>query len=439
MLARIAELQGTIQAVREGQERMLARLSASSECGLTKHEGAAGEGYNTSISRMNELEERNAALVQEVKELRARLTSPSSGADDSEPKNEGPIEPRPPPTSGELKGSEADQEIEMFLRSLKLEQAIVSQLPAGTTLTDFVHMTPAQIATVLHKAAPAMQQKVAFAQQKAQLVQEANGANGKQGKFLAQLKGGVLEDFLHGVTGIVNEPHADLEKGMMEEHTERPDSHVMFSTGNSGLTTYPALEYELVASGGSMLARKRVDGSEECVVVTGTRGCCKDGQVCEDLRVLRTLDYFGNFGQDGRLAFVEGDEVVVCEKFLPVVVDKGEDDSDEEDDANAVEGEDLSREDAEKRALRKQVRAHTHTHTHRPQVRVDDSRASLGDQKAAGPVPGPSGHAPLARPGRARRARVHCRPGHHRQSLHVHDQRSAHSVGVQRRPEGMSS
>jgi hypothetical protein len=329
--------------------------------GLTKHEGAAGGGYKTTTSRMMELEERNAALVQELKELRARLaaaacTSPASGADDSEPKNEGPVEPRPLPSSGaSLYPREADQEIEMFLRSLMLEHEIAFQLPAGTTLTDFVHMTPAQIATVLHKAAPAMQQKVDFAQRKARLVQEANGANGKQGKFLAQLQGGVLEDFLHGVTGIVNEPHADLEKGMREEHTERPDSHVMFSTGNSGLTTYPALEYELVASGGGMLARKGVDG-EECVIVTGTRGCCKDGQVCEDLRVLRTLDYFGNFGQDGRLAFVEGDELVVCEKFLPVVVDKGEDDSDEEEGSNAIEVEELSREDAEKRALREQVR-----------------------------------------------------------------------------------
>jgi hypothetical protein len=41
-----------------------------------------------------ELEERNAALVQELKELRARLaaaafTSPASTADDSDPKNEG--------------------------------------------------------------------------------------------------------------------------------------------------------------------------------------------------------------------------------------------------------------------------------------------------------------------------------------------------------------
>jgi hypothetical protein len=62
--------------------------------GLTKHEGAAGGGYKTTTSRMMELEERNAALVQELKELRARLaaaafTSPASTADDSDPKNEG--------------------------------------------------------------------------------------------------------------------------------------------------------------------------------------------------------------------------------------------------------------------------------------------------------------------------------------------------------------
>ena len=40
MLARIAEPQGTIRAVREGQERMLARLSASSECAGVNPPGA---------------------------------------------------------------------------------------------------------------------------------------------------------------------------------------------------------------------------------------------------------------------------------------------------------------------------------------------------------------------------------------------------------------
>ena len=37
-------------------------------------------------------------------------------------------------------------------------------------------------------------------------------------------------------------PDADIEKGLREEHTERDDSHVEFSTPNSnyGITTNPA-------------------------------------------------------------------------------------------------------------------------------------------------------------------------------------------------------
>ena len=51
------------------------------------------------------------------------------------------------------------------------------------------------------------------------------------------------------------------------------------------------------------------------VAVTSTRGCYKKGQTQPDLRVLRPIAYFGDFGKDGRLKWGVGDEVVVGEAF----------------------------------------------------------------------------------------------------------------------------
>ena len=60
---------------------------------------------------------------------------------------------------------------------------------------------------------------------------------------------------------------------MREEHTMLPDSDDEFSTANYGLTTTPAKEWALVLEGGCA----EVEGKEDRVSVTGTRGCCKKG------------------------------------------------------------------------------------------------------------------------------------------------------------------
>ena len=60
---------------------------------------------------------------------------------------------------------------------------------------------------------------------------------------------------------------------MREEHTMLPDSDDKFSTANYGLTTTPSKEWALVLEGGSGCAK--VEGKEDSVSVTGTRGCCK--------------------------------------------------------------------------------------------------------------------------------------------------------------------
>jgi hypothetical protein len=106
-----------------------------------------------------------------------------------------------------------------------------------------------------------------------------------KGKFTGELKGGPLDDFYKGVTGVCGELDADIEKGKREEHTMLPGSDVEFSTPDYGLTTTPSKEWALVLEGGSGCAA--VEGKEGSVSVTGTRGCFKDGQTQPDLRVLR--------------------------------------------------------------------------------------------------------------------------------------------------------
>ena len=93
----------------------------------------------------------------------------------------------------------------------------------------------------------------------------------------------------------------------------RPDSDDEFSTPNYGLTTTPSKEWALVLEGGSGCAK--VEGKEDSVSVTGTRGCFKDGKMQPDVRVLRPITYYGDFGDDGRLRWGVGDEVVVGEAF----------------------------------------------------------------------------------------------------------------------------
>jgi hypothetical protein len=70
-------------------------------------------------------------------------------------------------------------------------------------------------------------------------------------KFTGELQGGSLEDFYQGVTGVCGPPDADIEKGMREEHTARPDSKTEFTTPNYGITTTPDTEWSLMFEGGS--------------------------------------------------------------------------------------------------------------------------------------------------------------------------------------------
>jgi len=109
----------------------------------------------------------------------------------------------------------ANSDLELVLRSQKLECILASFFPSGTKLEDLGKMGHAQFSDIVNLSHPAMVQLlVDLAVGKAQ-----DGAGGS--KFtLDELKGGPLDDFYKGVTGVCGEPDADIEKGMREERLE---------------------------------------------------------------------------------------------------------------------------------------------------------------------------------------------------------------------------
>ena len=166
----------------------------------------------------------------------------------------------------------ANSDLEQVLRSKHFECAVAAFFPIGTTFEDVGKMSHAQFSAVVDQSRGAqIQLLVELGAQLAAVTSAQHAAEGV--KFASELKGGTIEDFYAGVTGLCGEPDADIEAGMRREHTECDDSDVAFSTPNYGIRTTPRTEFELVAGGGS--GCEKAEGVEEGVVVTGTRGCFK--------------------------------------------------------------------------------------------------------------------------------------------------------------------
>jgi len=165
-----------------------------------------------------------------------------------------------------------NSDLELVLRSQRLECVLASFFPSGTKFEDLGKMDHTQFSAIVNLSQPAMVQLlVGLAAQVAAVGKAQECAGGS--KFSGELKGGPLDTFYEGVTGVCGEPDADIEKGMREEHTMLPGSDVEFSTSNYGLTTTPSKEWALVLEGGSRC--DKAEGKEGSVSVTGTRGCCK--------------------------------------------------------------------------------------------------------------------------------------------------------------------
>lgn len=135
-------------------------------------------------------------------------------------------------------------------------------------------------------------------------------AGGK--KYTDSLKGRSAEAFFDSVTELVGEPPPDLEGGIAEEHLRRKDSNEWFTTHHSGVSTTPAIEYLTVVKAmgidtgpvNKVLQTSLESGGN--VLVKETR-CCrqKGGQLQGDVRVLRPIQDYGDFGEEGRLKSFE--------------------------------------------------------------------------------------------------------------------------------------
>ncbi len=206
--------------------------------------------------------------------------------------------------------------LEMLVRSFGLEGILAALLPKGTMgnpLAGFFSMTDADVDALAAGFQPLIVacfkgniQRGKDAEKAMEKLTSAAGA-----KFANPLQGGDIDFYHKGVTAIVGEPHANLEEGVKEEHTTRATCDKEFSTANYGITTTPRTEYNLVM--GPMVEDVSAGGAVE---VKGTRRSKKKGgEVQKDERVLRPLQDYGAFREDGRLAVAPGGRVLVGEDF----------------------------------------------------------------------------------------------------------------------------
>jgi len=106
----------------------------------------------------------------------------------------------------------SNSDLEKVLQSKRLECILCAFFPSGTTLEDLATMERSQFAAIVDLSKPALVQLlVDLATQVAAVGKAQDGAGG--GKFTGELKGGPLDDFYKGVTGVCGEPDADIEKG----------------------------------------------------------------------------------------------------------------------------------------------------------------------------------------------------------------------------------
>jgi hypothetical protein len=244
----------------------------------------------------------------------------------------------------------------MLLKSMEMERVLADSF-LGKTLEEFLAQQRSEVEANVDNAKKAIVDTIMGVIEKAKAVKKSEAPGGT--KFTAELRGGPVETFLGGVTGLVGEPHPDIERGMAEEHLDKPDSHMGFTASNYPTTSTPAIEFAVVVtamgitkgpasktlkekleewkghqSSNRWLTRAKACGFEkesgflkkmmtdhngktwEKTVVTQTvRSRQRDGEVPEDLRVLRPIQDYGNFREDGRLeSFETSDTDTILQK-----------------------------------------------------------------------------------------------------------------------------
>jgi hypothetical protein len=131
----------------------------------------------------------------------------------------------------------------MLLKSMAMERVLAESFP-GKTLDEFLAQQRSEVEANVDNAKKAIVDTIMGVIAKAKAVKKRDAAGGN--KFTAELKGGTVETFLGGVTGLVGEPHPETERGMAEEHLDKPDSHTAFTASNYPTSSTPAIEFAVV-------------------------------------------------------------------------------------------------------------------------------------------------------------------------------------------------
>ena len=150
-----------------------------------------------------------------------------------------------PTTPGKIKAMEqaAASEVSMLLKSMEMERVLAAFFPEKT-LEDFLSQERSEVEAKIGDAKKALVDRIMVVIDTAKSRKEREAAGGN--KFTTELKGGSVDTFLGGVTGLVGEPHPDIERGMAEEHLDKPDSHTGFTASNYPVSTTPAIEFAVV-------------------------------------------------------------------------------------------------------------------------------------------------------------------------------------------------
>jgi len=125
-----------------------------------------------------------------------------------------------------------NSDVEMVLKTLGIERVMAAMMPTGSTqdpLSAFFDMDEGQVKAAVVAAVNPIVTLITTAIKKVQKAKKHAGSGGES-KFDNPLKGGPVEVFYTGVTGVVGEPHPDLEMGVIKEHRQEQDSQELFTT-----------------------------------------------------------------------------------------------------------------------------------------------------------------------------------------------------------------
>ena len=115
----------------------------------------------------------------------------------------------------------------------------------GDALSGFFLMQEHHVEDCVKKAFTGLASRITSAIKKGVDAKSAQQSTANRGcKFTDEFRGGCIDDFYAGVTGIVGDLHVNIKENIFKEHVLMKDSKQLFTAGNYGITTNPKNEYQ---------------------------------------------------------------------------------------------------------------------------------------------------------------------------------------------------